>query len=486
VGASDERRPFDLVNGFLRLWVIWRGSRFGEVSWLLGPRLAIGLACHESHFLRGSETMRRLALLVVCCCATQAWADAPLIYDGFDYPAGSSLAPVATGVQATDQGLQNVASGKYWFSAGTGLRPVVDSGDDFLPSTGLPAPAANSGHAVLSGMTGANGTATRIEIPKQTTGPRTVYWSGFLNVSQIGTLAGGPSPAASEAGVFIAGFNNLIGSQTGTLSTIGAALAMKRASNNPDSPRYNEYYLGTAPNSASSDCTQATGYVCANRRYADYLDPSAPDFDINDQPSTYKTTGADTRSQFPGVPLSLNQTYFVVGAQQIVAGTTNDVAQLWISPNPITFGTATAPAASVTVTSTGTGTDPSDVKSFFLRDVANAPDMLSFDELRVGLSWASVTAPTAVAPGVAGDYNGNGVVDMADYVLWRNGGPLLNEVNTPGTVDATDYDAWRARFGNTSGSGSGLGSGSAVPEPSIMSLFALSSILMSFGRRRSA
>ena len=28
-----------------------------------------------------------------------------------------------------------------------------------------------------------------------------------------------------------------------------------------------------------------------------------------------------------------------------------------------------------------------------------------------------------VAPaGVAGDYNNNGVVDAADYVLWRNGG----------------------------------------------------------------
>ena len=45
--------------------------------------------------------------------------------------------------------------------------------------------------------------------------------------------------------------------------------------------------------------------------------------------------------------------------------------------------------------------------------------------------------------GVPGDYNGNGVVDMADYVLWRNGGPLQNEINTVGTVDASDYDAWR-------------------------------------------
>jgi hypothetical protein len=68
------------------------------------------------------------------------------------------------------------------------------------------------------------------------------------------------------------------------------------------------------------------------------------------------------------------------------------------------------------------------------------------------------------AGGVPGDYNGNGSVDAADYVVWRNGGPLSNEVDTPGTVNAADYTEWRARFGN-SASGSGLGDTSAVPEP---------------------
>ncbi len=84
--------------------------------------------------------------------------------------------------------------------------------------------------------------------------------------------------------------------------------------------------------------------------------------------------------------------------------------------------------------------------------------------------------------GVPGDYNGNGTVDTADYVLWRNDGPLQNEVDTPGTVNAADYTEWRTRFGNPSGSGSLAGS--AVPEPAGVML-ALAAVVGSLiGTRR--
>jgi hypothetical protein len=90
---------------------------------------------------------------------------------------------------------------------------------------------------------------------------------------------------------------------------------------------------------------------------------------------------------------------------------------------------------------------------------------------------------SAVTPGVLGDYNNNGVVDGADYVLWRNGGPLQNEVDVPGTVNAADYTAWRARFGNTSGSGAGLNA-AGVPEPGTMLPVLAGLVGASFGRRR--
>ncbi len=81
-----------------------------------------------------------------------------------------------------------------------------------------------------------------------------------------------------------------------------------------------------------------------------------------------------------------------------------------------------------------------------------------------------VVSRTAPSGGPAGDYNNNGTVDAADYVLWRNGGPLANEVDTPGNVNAADYTEWRSRFGNPAGSGASTAANAAIPEPSTLVL----------------
>ncbi len=125
-----------------------------------------------------------------------------------------------------------------------------------------------------------------------------------------------------------------------------------------------------------------------------------------------------------------------------------------------------------TISYTGTITE-SDANNSVVSSIAATGGL---DVVLMGLSTETIST------GVAGDYNGNGVVDMADYVLWRNGGPLQNEINSIGTVDASDYTAWRSRFGATSGSGSGLGA-SQVPEPAMMSLAMLGAVGIALLRR---
>ena len=107
------------------------------------------------------------------------------------------------------------------------------------------------------------------------------------------------------------------------------------------------------------------------------------------------------------------------------------------------------------------------------------------------LGGGIITAPVTYIGGaaLAGDYNHNGVVDAADYVLWRHtlgqtGAGLAADGNNNGTVDQADYGIWRSNF-NKPGSGSGAGSLAAVPEPSMLALLGLSFVLMSASRRTS-
>ncbi|MCO6042323.1 hypothetical protein NG895_00245 [Aeoliella sp. ICT_H6.2] len=87
----------------------------------------------------------------------------------------------------------------------------------------------------------------------------------------------------------------------------------------------------------------------------------------------------------------------------------------------------------------------------------------------------------AVVPALAGDYNADGFVDIADYTVWRNtlgaaGTALAADGDRSGTVDAADYNLWRSNFGNTASSS--VGDQTAVPEPNTLLGFALAMTLV--------
>jgi hypothetical protein len=87
-----------------------------------------------------------------------------------------------------------------------------------------------------------------------------------------------------------------------------------------------------------------------------------------------------------------------------------------------------------------------------------------------------------------GDYNGDGIVDSSDYVVWRNsmdqtGASLAADGNGDYHIDANDLGAWRRNFGNAVVT-SGLASAVGVPEPnSLMLLIVGAGLALARGRR---
>jgi hypothetical protein len=92
---------------------------------------------------------------------------------------------------------------------------------------------------------------------------------------------------------------------------------------------------------------------------------------------------------------------------------------------------------------------------------------------------------------LAGDYNGNGTVDAADYTVWRDNlggdGSTLGDHRDPantGVVSVADYNSWKANFGQTAGAGSGATAGlpssanAAVPEPTALALLTIGLALL--------
>ena len=91
--------------------------------------------------------------------------------------------------------------------------------------------------------------------------------------------------------------------------------------------------------------------------------------------------------------------------------------------------------------------------------------------------------PPVAAP--TGDYNGDLVVNAADYTLWRNtlGQTVANagedaDGDESGEIDAGDYDFWKIRFGDVTVPPPGVGAGQAVPEPDTALLFVVGLVIL--------
>jgi hypothetical protein len=103
-------------------------------------------------------------------------------------------------------------------------------------------------------------------------------------------------------------------------------------------------------------------------------------------------------------------------------------------------------------------------------------------------SFLITVTPTHVAlsqftPILAGDFNDDGIVDAADYIVWRRNMNTTNLLpNDPkgGLVGEAQYELWRANFGLSS-SALAFATGAGVPEPSAWILLTAA---LSMGRGR--
>lgn len=275
--------------------------------------------------------MRKHAMLLAVCgavwlCISPSASASLLAYEPFDYTAGQRVL-----------GQANPSTGTTWrlaaqSSAGGDTSAInVAQGSLSVPAP-LAAPVGNA--ATINGVGNLTGASNRLAFtpaPSTSISSGSVYYSFALRVDDVSGATNG----------FFTGLNNT--GDSATTSNPSAVAARLQLRVDPgDAGKFN---LGISRNRATT---------------------------VGDIP-------------WSG-PMNVGETLFIVAAVDIVDGTQNDVARLWI--NPGNLGEVSAPGATLTDSTTGTGTDIN-IASLLLRQ-SPAP-FLTIDEIRVGTTWADVT-----------------------------------------------------------------------------------------------
>lgn len=314
-------------------------------------------------------------LLAVLLCGWNVSASAIPLYEPFNYDNITTTNLI---------GRINSYASIQWYQAGpnAGLtnQPWIDSGS--LEYPGRP-PAR--GNKVRFGGIGTSARFSFKDIDAAITG--TLYYSFVFRIRDTSTL--------NDTGIFWAGFNNTQGSQTTTPTVVLARLITKRDVTN------------NIPGNYLVGLSKTSGNV------GDFL--------------------------FATNSFSTNDIVFVVVSYTWVGDTTDnlDYAQLWLNPDPSTFGAATPPPPTLVSMA---GNDSGNARSFVLfnRHV-NQPADIELDDLIIGNTWADVTPGTnsmlAAGPVSQTVVAGNDVYFdtralLADSLQWRfNGVDILGATN---------------------------------------------------------
>src|SRR6185295_3071126 len=172
------------------------------------------------------------------------------------------------------------------------------------------------------------------------------------------------------------------------------------------------------------------------------------------------TASEEWRSYATAIPAGVDRSFQLRWFwQYAIAAGAEFHARLRLSNDDVTSLDLTNPLLEYNFTVSGTAADfemfetmlalPNGIRSFDLTFISggalSATGTIYIDD---------ISAAIVAAVSLLGDYNRNGVVDAADYIVWRTsfgsiGSGLAADGNGDNMVTQLDYDIWRAHFGET-------------------------------------
>jgi serralysin len=262
------------------------------------------------------------------------------------------------------------------------------------------------------------------------------FFFGDVNEKSNGGLGNGTAARATSLGGLISGSTKLVGASADVLTQTVSPTATDfvSISNASDVDFYS--FTVSAASTLSALLTPRGGV---------FAQGSAD----QNQPAT--TFDANSRSNLALAILAANGTTVLAAASANPAGIAESIAKLVLP-------------------SAGT----------YYAEVTGADDTIQLYEL-------GLTA-TQLATILPGDYNHDGVVDAADYAVWRDTlGQSVSagsgaDGNGDGLVTQADYSVWRGHFGQAAAGGASLASNHVPEQPSI--LLALAGLLADVVVRR--
>jgi hypothetical protein len=318
--------------------------------------------------------LKRLPFAIALCLTLMFWVNKAsatmLLYEPFDYAAGSTIIPGNTSINS-GQGLVDTYNtpATTWLQGGTfttahvphqitGTTATLQGGTSLTAPIGFPATVGRSAALIGGGSTRSDQTElARMNMPSQiATANTSTYYSMLLHVSDLTGLTV-PSTNVNAANDLIASFNNSTGATNTRPTIFGGELVMRLGVG------ANTYNLGVRSSTTVAGTTYFSGDIAAN---------------------------ADL--------------FVVVRYTSGATAGTGGLSELWVNPSPASFGAAVAPVADGSTVGTFSATALNDHLDSLLigGGIANnaAPNETDIDEIRVGNNWASVTVPEPASLGL--------------------------------------------------------------------------------------